>query len=47
MQAIKVLAGADDTVTKQSLSYESRLAVLKLAEERASGRFKDDVAGFV
>ena len=47
MQAIKVLAGADDPTAEQSLSYEGRLALRKLAEERASGRFKDDVTGFV
>ena len=45
-QAIKVITGVDDPYVEQYMSYEDRLAIKNLAQERAAGRYKDDASGF-
>ena len=46
-EGIKILAGLDEPMSQQNLTYEDRLAINTLTKERVSGRFKDDVAGFI
>lgn len=47
-KSIQVFMGlSDDSCPTSNTSYEDRLKIRELAEERAFGRFKDDADGFV